>query len=381
MLATSSSGPARRAQIEPAADDHEHRRHGEHRRRGRQHGDHADRERGGEEGGPGGHHRGDRHRHDDRRRGDGHGARRRRCRARDGRADVAVVLLGQLLAHARDEQQRVVDGEREAHHAGDRQGERVEAHVPGQQRERAGRRRDRGGAEGRRDRRGQRRAEDEQQGEQEQRQRDELGAVDGRQRGARAVARQQRLAGDRRAHGRRDARRHELLQGLRLLARSRDREQEQRAVGRRAQRTPARRGRPGAEDAHARALGQRGRERNALSLDSRLRPLQEDRDGRRVTEVPADQVVGARGLRAGDLQAVGRQPAVDAESHDPQHCHDGEPCRQHGPGMRQCEAGGCGRGPAAPAGRRLHRRVPCQSVSAAPAGCQLRDHRRPRRRT
>jgi hypothetical protein len=63
-------------------------------------------------------------------------------------------------------------------------------------------------------------------------------AVDRRQRVARALGREQRHAGDRGAHGRRGRLVDEPLRGLAaardLLAGSRDREQEQRAVARRA---------------------------------------------------------------------------------------------------------------------------------------------------
>ena len=44
----------------------------------------------------------------------------------DRHGRLVVPSLGQLLAHARDHQQRVVDAERQAHHCGDRDSQRVD---------------------------------------------------------------------------------------------------------------------------------------------------------------------------------------------------------------------------------------------------------------
>ena len=53
-------------------------------------------------------------------------------------------------------------------------------------------------------------------------------------------------------------------------------------------------------------LGQRRDELPALALDVRARPAQEDRHGRRVAEVAADQRAGTRRLGVGDLESAGR---------------------------------------------------------------------------
>ena len=71
---------------------------------------------------------------------------------------------GELLAEAGDDQQRVVDAERQAHHRADDEGERVDRHERGEEDEDAAAGEDGHRAEDERDRRGEHRAEDERGG-------------------------------------------------------------------------------------------------------------------------------------------------------------------------------------------------------------------------
>ena len=85
----------------------------------------------------------------------------------------------QLLAEARDHQQRVVDPQRQAHHRADGQREGVDREPVGEEVEDPARGDHGDRAEGERDRRRDRRAEDEQQDDQQERQGDQLAALGG----------------------------------------------------------------------------------------------------------------------------------------------------------------------------------------------------------
>ena len=241
--------------------------------------------------------------------------------------------------------------------------------------ERAGRGGDRRRAEQRRDRGGEGRAEDDQQREQQQRQRDQLGAMHGRQGGRRAVAGQQRQAGDGRSHrglgGAPDERLDALAARGDLVVRAGDRDEQQRAVARRAQRALAGGGGPWAQHAQAGPLGESRGERLALRLDVRARAAQQHRDRGRVAEVAADQGASPRGLRARHLQPTRRELAVDAEPDGREHGDDENPRCQDDPRLGDGKACERGRGPAATTVGRLHRKSPCERSSGglSTAGC------------
>ena len=100
------------------------------------------------------------------------------ARARIAAAD-GIRAVGELLAEAGDDQQRVVDAEREAHHRADDEGDRVDRHERAEQDEDAAAGEDGEGAEEERDRGGDQRAEDDQQDDEEQRDGEQLGALGG----------------------------------------------------------------------------------------------------------------------------------------------------------------------------------------------------------
>ena len=113
-------------------------------------------------------------------------------------------------------------------------------------------------------------------------------------------------------------------------------------------------GRPRAEHADARPLGEGGGERLALALDVGARAAQQDGHGGRVAEVAADHLPCVGGLGVVDLQPAGRQLAVDAQADDAEHGDDGDPRAQNGPRMCHGEAGERRHRPAITAGVRLH---------------------------
>ena len=90
-----------------------------------------------------------------------------------------LVPRRQLLAEARDHQQRVVDPQRQPHHRADGQREGVDVEPGGEEVEDPARGDHRDRAEGERDRRRDRRAEDEQEDDQQERQGEQLAALGG----------------------------------------------------------------------------------------------------------------------------------------------------------------------------------------------------------
>ena len=200
----------------------------------------------------------------------------------------------ELLAEAGDDQQRVVDPERQAHHRADDERDRVDRHHRAEQDEDPPAGDDGEGAEGERYRGRDDRAEDEQEDDQEQRHGEQLGALgrvdrlflqgtgDGRETGLRRPQRRVDVLfedpfefGDRLPHRRRE--RVVVVDDDQRLAR---------AGPQRVDGAPI----PGRDHRGPGAVAQRPHQRGPLLFDLRRRPRQQHRERGRVAEVRLEQV-------------------------------------------------------------------------------------------
>ena len=135
--------------------------------------------------------------------------RRRRCARRCGGCEAppraGIAPGGELLAEAGDDEEGVVDAERQAHHRADDEGERVDPHEGAEQDEDAAAGEDGHRAEEKRNRRRDQGAKDQQQDDDQQRGGEQLGALGGAQRFLLQGPGDRRESGLRRRHGRVDA--------------------------------------------------------------------------------------------------------------------------------------------------------------------------------
>ena len=241
-------------------------------------------------------------------------------RARGGHPRrVRLGAARALLAEALDDHQGEADAERQAGERADRDGGGVGVHDPGQQRHHAHAGEDGGGAEGRDDERGDRSAQDEQEDEEEQRDRDQLRASRLVDHGRLQCGVDGGLSGDVGARRGRDALADQLLdlreviaQDRRLRAVDRDHDHPSRVRG--PQRGRRRAGVPCGEHARVRTCAQCAHEDGPLAVERRLGAAQQDRRQLAGTELGVGQVLGARGLAAGDDEDRRRQAVLDPEA-------------------------------------------------------------------
>ena len=165
------------------------------------------------------------------------------------------------------------------------------------------------------------RAEDEQEDDQEDRQGDQLAVLGGVDRAVLDLAREGRVAGLDRAHRRVDLAFEDRVQ---LVDRVVDGvgqadvevDDHQRPVGAGPQR-PDRASVPGREGRHRRVGGAQGADQlGPLAVDGGGRAAQQDRERRGVAEVFAQDAVGLRRRRPGNVQRGRAQPPVDARPED-----------------------------------------------------------------
>ncbi len=305
-------------------DDHRHRR----RQRGEQRaGDDEER---------------DQHREQQRAAGEDRGAPRGSPR-HPGRVD-RVGAARQLLAEAGDHQQRVVDAQRQPHHRADGEREGVDVEPAGEDVEQAARADHRHGAEGERDHGGDRRAEYEQEDDQQDRQRDQLSALAGGDRFVLDRPRQGGVAGlggaNRRPHVLRQdpvQLRDRVVDGLDPADVEVD--DDQGAAGARAQ---PRDGAaiPGGEGGHRRAaVAQGANERRALAFERGRRAAQEDRERGAVAEVLLQHPVGARGGGSRNVQRGRAEPSFDPGAEDAEEDEDEGQRAQHTARVTQHQRG------------------------------------------
>ena len=266
-------------------DDDERRRQGEEQRAGLQERGEEDRD---EQRGAG-----------EERRAAGGGARGPRGLPRRG-------ACGQLLTEAGDDEEGVVDAEGEAHHRADDHREGFDRHHGVEQDEDSAPSEDGEGTEGKWDRGGDQRAEDEQEHEQKQRCGDQLGALGRLQRFGLQVPGDAGIARLDRFEGRVDAGpqgafegRHRLTHGD--VERQVVIEEDDRPTGAGAQVADGA-AVPGRDDGDGRVAAKRADQRRPLAFDRRGRAAEEDGEGRGGAKVLFGERLTAGGGGAGDDQ-------------------------------------------------------------------------------
>ena len=287
------------------------------------------------------HEQGDDHREHERAAGEDRGAPGG-APGRPGGVDGAGAG-GQLLAEARDHQQRVVDAEGQAHHRADGERHRVDAEPVGEDREQPARAEDRDRAEAEWDQRRDRRAKDEQEDDQQDRHRDQLSALEGVDRFVLNLLRsggKARLGGADRCV---DLRFENAFKARnRLIDRLVDTNVEvgkDECAARAGTQLPDRARVPGRERRDPWVMAQGADQRRALPVDRRGRAPEKDREERGRAEVLTQHPVGARGRGAGDLDRTGAQPLVEPGAEDDQDEDEQRSDRQRAPRVAQHRRG------------------------------------------
>jgi hypothetical protein len=280
---------------------------------------------------------GDDHRDQQRAAGEHRGAARGAAGTQGG---VERLCSGrQLLAEAGDHQQRVIHPQSQAHHRADGQGEGVDVEPAGEEVEDPPRGDHGHRAEGERDRGGDRRSEDEQEDDQQERDRQQLAALAG---GDRFVLDRPREAGVAGLRGP-DRSMDLLLEGaVDLVDRLVDGGfgvdvevgQDQRPARARPQLGDLA-AVPGGEGGHLRVAAQGADQLGPLAVDRGLRAAQEDREWGGVAEVLAQQLVGARGVGAGDVEGGRVESLLDAGADHREHGKHRHRHRQYGTRVAQ----------------------------------------------
>ncbi len=219
---------------------------------------------------------------------------------------VGVEAGGELLAEARDDQERVVDPERQPHHRADDERDRVDRHHRAEQDEDAAAGDHSEGAERERDRRSDDRPEDEQEDDQEQRHREQLGALSRVHRFFLQGPGHRREAGLGRPQWRMDVLFEDPVEfGDRFPHRRRERvvvvDDDQRPARARPEGID-RAAIPGRDHRRVGAAPKRPHQGRALAFDLGGWAGEEDGERRRVAEVVLEQVFALRRPGAGDPQ-------------------------------------------------------------------------------